>query len=40
MEYTVAMSDELLNELNSDSGDYELEGIGSFGVRLGALYEF
>ena len=40
VEYTVAMSDELLNELNSDSGDYELEGIGSFGVRLGALYEF
>ena len=40
LEYTVAMSDELLNELNSDSGEYELEDIASLGVRLGVLYEF
>ena len=40
VEYAVAVSDELLNELNSDSGDYELEGTASLGVRLGVLYEF
>ena len=40
LEYAASISDELLSELNSDSETYELEDIGSLGVRLGVLYEF
>ncbi len=40
LEYAVALSDQLLDELNSESGAYELESAASFGARLGVLYEF
>ena len=40
LEYAVALSDQLLDELNSESGAYELESTASFGARLGVLYEF
>ena len=40
LEYAVSMSDQLLDELNSDSGAYELEDDVALGVRLGLVYEF
>ena len=40
LEYAVAISDQLLSELNSDSESYELEDAAALGVRLGAVYEF
>ena len=40
LEYTETLSDQLIDEINSDSGTYELEDAASLGVRLGVLYEF
>lgn len=40
LDHTVALSDQLLDELNSDPGAYELEDSASVGGRLGVLYEF
>ena len=40
LEYAVALSDQLLDELNSDSGAYELEDTASVGARFGVVYEF
>ncbi len=40
VEYAAAMSDQLMDELNSDSGAYELEDAAALGVRLGLVYEF
>ena len=40
LEYAVVLSDLLLDELNSESGAYELESAASFGARFGVLYEF
>jgi len=40
VEYAVALSDQLLDELNSDAGAYELKDDAAFGVRLGLVYEF
>ncbi len=40
VEYAAALSDQLLDELNSDSGTYELEDAAAWGARLGLVYEF
>ena len=40
LEYAETLSDQLIDEINSDSGAYELEDAASLGVRLGVLYEF
>ncbi len=40
VEYATALSDQLADELNSDSGAYELEDAAALGVRLGLVYEF
>lgn len=40
VEYATALGDQLLDELNSESGAYEIEEDASLGVGIGLLYEF
>lgn len=40
LEYAALVSDEMLSEVNSDDGTYELEDFATLGARIGFLYEF